>query len=133
MWIFTVYGFYSVVDARRLRSSPSKDDPMVVRARVRKHLVALRDVCGHIPGVSEAAIVRTGGKDYLYRMPLRRDAAAACMAYLMEANIASNFKGACLQAVRDHNLDAKYEAALHRVWEIMYSIQPRGGCYDKPT
>ncbi len=46
VWLFTKYGFYSVVCARQgdgSHSQPVDPDRIMVRARVRRHLEALKD------------------------------------------------------------------------------------------
>ena len=56
MWLFTKHGFYSAVCARtgdRRHGQPLDADRIVVRARVREHLNALKDRFPHLLGQCE--------------------------------------------------------------------------------
>ena len=107
MWLFTVHGFYSV---SVLPGSPKT----CVRARLRKHLEALR-----IRFKLQYDIVRTDGCDYLYRMLVPKKVWAGVVKELTAEQTWSNFKR---QAAKVNGRDA-YERALHEVWEVMFELQ----------
>ncbi len=69
MWLFTKYGFYSAVCARTMNDAgPGQGDRdrIVVRARVRRHLEALRS---RFPGeLADSPVVDDEGTDYAHRL-----------------------------------------------------------------
>ncbi|MFM8791538.1 MAG: hypothetical protein ACKOFX_03505 [Solirubrobacterales bacterium] len=67
MWLFTQYGFYSVVCARDLQGDPARVDPntLMVRARCRRHLESLQK---RFPQLAELAIDDTPNLDYRFRI-----------------------------------------------------------------
>lgn len=111
MWIFTLYGFFSVVADQR--------DPSCVqfRARDRTHLEALCDAFFALGGYPE--IIATPHADYPFRIVLRQDIAAGimeCMTAEIVGGRVTNFKSAVAKA-RDE--DPAYNGLLHEVWSIV--------------
>ena len=107
MWLFTSIGFFSVV------AHPDAQDAVIVRARARADLEALRD---HVLG--DLAILRTDQRDYRYRAVVARDEWAHAVQRLALEIDYPNFKAAV--AVRQGPRRA------HRygeVWSVMYGLQ----------
>lgn len=110
MWLFTVYGFFSI---------SVQDGKTVVRARLQKHLEALAK---RFPNeVSVAAIVTTMQADYRYRVVLTKKAWAAVNAELVAEQSWANFKN---EAAKVNGQD-DYLRTLHQIWEVMYGVQRR--------
>ena len=67
MWLFTQYGFFSVVCARDLTGKSKDIDPttFMARARSRQHLESLQSRCAELRGSEIANIEDT---DYRYRL-----------------------------------------------------------------
>lgn len=111
MWIFSRYGFYSVVAA-----GPGK---LGVRARDKKHLENLIErFAKYLAG---ASIIETKEADYRYRIMVNRKQWAAIARSLAHDVDYRNFKS----EVRTKLGACDYESALHRVWEIMYQLQAK--------
>jgi hypothetical protein len=68
MWIFTKHGFFSAVCARKgsgKHGQPVDPDRIMVRARLRSHLKALKDRFPDLLG--EIEIQESAGTDYAFR------------------------------------------------------------------
>lgn len=118
MWMFTKYGFYSVVSALKAPEYQEIDPAKVcVRARNRNHLVALLErFPGLIPASSE--IVETTNRDYRYRILAdSREWIATAMELSRDISY-DNFKDEAEKLGDD-----LYTEALHEVWEIMFQMQ----------
>lgn len=111
MWLFTSLGFFSVVAHR--------DDPdtMLVRARVRADLEALREA--HLPDVD---IVETRDRDYRFRALVARDAWAHAAGALARDIDYPNFKNAVAER-QGHSRASRYS----HVWSVMYELQRAEG------
>src|SRR6516162_8243698 len=107
MWLFTRYGFFSVVQ------TAEHPDHLMVRARCREHL---RNLMQRFSVLTEARIIVTGSSDYRYRIIVdKADWAGVCAGLGAEIDY-SNFK----DAVHSNPLDLTYETVLHRVWSDVY-------------
>lgn len=106
MWLFTEYGFYSIVQK-------SGEDCLTVRARVKADLDALRK---RVPELSST--VTGGGTDYPYRAFVSHEALAAGMADTVKSIDYSNFKN----RVAD-NLGRSRESVYHRVWAALMNLE----------
>jgi hypothetical protein len=111
MWIFTVYGFYSVSAARNGQVS--------VRARVRSHLERLRRRFR-----LRNPIRLTENRDYRYRLWMSKQAWAGILAQLAAEQTWDNFKDAATARIQDKQ-DIWYVESLHRVWSEMERLQRR--------
>ncbi|TVR52796.1 MAG: hypothetical protein EA426_18575 [Spirochaetaceae bacterium] len=122
MWIFTKHGFFSAVCARQgtgQSGRPVDLDRMMVRARVRAHLEALKE---RFPDqLGECDIRDYMGTDYAFRIFVAKSAWAQVLSALAEETDYDNFKS----EVRRHQgtKGAAYEHALHEVWRVMYELQ----------
>lgn len=122
MWIFTKYGFFSVVCARQGDGShgqPVDPSRMMVRARLREHLTALRERFPEHLGDCE--IKEFVGTDYAFRLFVDKQAWTEVAASLAEEIEYDNFKS----TVGRHQgrKGADYEHSLHEVWSDMNRLQ----------
>ncbi len=104
MWLFTVHGFYSIVQ---------KDDHWHIRARAKRDLENLKRVCGLR---SKLKIEESWpGSDYPWRMLVSRAAKDAIIQTLGSGIDYSNFKAEVgRRADQSHKLPA-----YHEIWAIM--------------
>ena len=120
MWIFTTYGFFSAVCARQGHGShgqPVNPDRIMVRARVRAHLEALRTRFPDLLG--DYDIQTTPGADYAFRLFVDKRHWSSVVSQLATELDYDNFKS----AVAARNPDTGYERALHEVWSVMHRLQ----------
>ncbi len=122
MWLFTRYGLFSVVCARQGDGShgiPVDPDRMMVRARVAKHLEALKS---RFPAkLSESEIVTTAYTDYACRLFVAKANWVRVAAALAEETDYDNFKKAA--ETRKGNEGIEYLNALHAVWGVKNKLQ----------
>lgn len=122
MWIFTKYGFFSVVCARQGSGDSGQavdPDRMMVRARVRDHLESLKD---RFPDqLGECEIHDSTNTDYAFRLFVDKTAWSQVLAELADETDYDNFK----DEVKAHQGPAgeAYVHSLHRVWDVMYRLQ----------
>ena len=118
MWLFSQYGFYSVVCARDLAGSPSRidTDKLMVRARNRLHLESLQQ---RFPELASFEIVDSANTDYRFRLVVPKPVWAEVTRELAAEIDYGNFKA------RAHGRagDDDYVDAMHAVWEVMESLQ----------
>src|SRR5213080_2505575 len=122
MWLFTKYGFFSAVCARQDDGKPGQPiDPkrIKVRARVRRHLEALRE---RFPDLLRNCEVREfTNSDYAFRIFVDKPAWSLVLVGLNEELDYDNFKS---EVARFQGRDgAAYESSLHEVWSVMYQLQ----------
>jgi hypothetical protein len=122
MWIFTKHGFYSAVCARQgdgTHGQPVDPDRIMVRARVQKHLEALKE---RFPDLLDRCDIREfAGTDYAYRLFIDKSLWSHVLAGLAEETDYDNFK----DEVDRHQRDAgeEYVDSLHKVWSVMNRLQ----------
>lgn len=117
MWLFTKYGFFSVVCAGINPNSKKADWRwMMVRARSRKHLVNLQNRFKKQLG--RYHITANAGTDYRFRMFVSKRVMKRIIVQLLHEINWCNFKDECHKAN-----DKEYDAALMRVWGTMYGVQ----------
>ena len=88
MWLFTIYGMYSIAQADA-RVGGSGDD-LMVRARMREHLEAIQN---RFPGmIGKLKIIEISEADYGYRLVVRRSIWAQIASELTMEQTWSNFK-----------------------------------------
>ena len=120
MWLISKHGFFSVVLADTAPGSGKADpEQMMIRARVRDHLVALQ---AERPDLTALPIVESGaGLDYRWRIVAPKAAVVAAITALVEEVDYRNFKGA---AARNRAVVGDdYVAALHAVWAEFRRLQ----------
>ena len=118
MWLFTQYGFYSVVCARDLAGSPSRIDPgsLMVRARARRHLESLQK---RFPQLATIEIIDSANTDYRFRLVVPKPVWADVTRELTVEIDYGNFK----DRAHDRSGDHRYVDALHKVWSAMAATQ----------
>lgn len=119
MWLFTKYGFYSVVCARKgfgEAGQPIDPDRLMVRVRARTHLEQLQ---ARFPSLKECQIESFPGSDYPFRLFVPKAVWAEVMKELAEDSDYSNFKSA---VAREPNSQT-YEDCLHDVWTTMRRLE----------
>jgi hypothetical protein len=129
MWLFTKYGFYSAVCARQGdggHGQPVDENRVMVRARLRQHLEALKTRFPDVLG--DAEIREFLGTDYAYRIFVKKRSWATVAAELADEIAYDNFKAEVAQGSAGDD----YEAALHDVWSVMNRLQKRAQKPGKP-
>jgi hypothetical protein len=117
MWIFSIYGFYSIACASKPDGSLDRDTVMI-RARSKEHLQSLQK---RFPALGSLKIVSPPNRDYGYRLIVLKSIWIAALQEMAEEQQWSNFKSEV--AKRQGQDGAAYTSALHKVWEIMYGLQ----------
>ena len=122
MWVFTKHGFYSAVCARQgdgKHGQPVDPDRIMVRARVREHLEALKARFPDLLGRCE--IREFAGTDYAYRLFVAKSVWSQVLAGLADETDYDNFKSEV--ARHQGRAGAAYEHSLHEVWSVMNRLQ----------
>lgn len=122
MWLFTRYGFYSAVCARKgsgRHGQPVDPDRIMVRARIRGHLDALKVRFPELLG--DCPILESGSTDYAFRLFVDKPTWSQVIAALAEDTDYDNFKSEVARHLG--KAGAPYEHALHDVWEVMHRLQ----------
>jgi hypothetical protein len=122
MWIFTKHGFFSAVCARKgngMHGQPVDPDRIMVRARVREHLEALKERFSELLGQCES--LDSAGTDYAFRLFVQKSAWIQVVAELAEETDYDNFKSEV--AHHQGKAGAAYEHSLHEVWSVMNQLQ----------
>lgn len=111
MWLFTVYGFFSVSATEQ----PDGSDAFMIRARRRDHLVRLmkRFGLGH-------EILKNVATDYRYRIIVSPLTLRVLMRELAKDICWPNIKNA---VKAKFGQDDDYLHSMHRVWSTMYQLQ----------
>lgn len=122
MWLFTKYGFYSAVCARKgdgRHSQPVDPNRMMVRARIRTHLEALKERFSDLIG--DCGIKEFVGTDYAFRIFVEKRVWTQVVVGLTEEMAYDNFKSEVARFQGHGGID--YEESLHEVWSVMYRLQ----------
>ena len=122
MWLFTKHGFYSAVCARQGDGShgqPVNPDRIMVRARVRSHLEALKEHFSYL--LADCEIKEFAGTDYAFRIFVDKSVWSQVLVGLNEEMDYDNFKSEV--ARYQGGKGAEYEHSLHDVWSVMNRLQ----------
>jgi len=122
MWIFTKYGFFSAVSARQEDEKYGQvldPDRIMVRARVRGHLEALKERFPDMLG--QCDIHAFIGTDYAFRIFVDKLVWSQVLSELAEETDYDNFKSEVAHHQGSHG--AAYEHSLHEVWSVMHRLQ----------
>lgn len=112
MWLFTNFGFFSVVQYKNAK------DLLFVRARSRSDLERLISSYGALVGRTSADIVETPDADYCCRILVEKSKWAAVMSAATEDIDYTNFKNSV------HEKQGHDRASVYMdVWSTMYSMQ----------
>lgn len=113
MWLFTRYGFFSVVC---VASNSINLNALQIRARFREHLVNLKKRFKFL----DYPIIKTTDSDYAYRMIVGHDVWDEVAIQLSHEINYSNFKNEVLSTmINDHD----YYRWLNAVWQTGASLQ----------
>lgn len=126
MWIFTKHGFFSAVCARPgngKHGQPVDPDRIMVRARLRSHLKAIKEQFSDLLG--ECEIHESAGTDYAFRLFVSKSAWGQVLEGLAEETDYDNFKSEV--ARHQGKTGAAYEQSLHDVWSVMHKLQETEG------
>jgi hypothetical protein len=111
MWIFSKYGFFSIV-------KDEQSEMFKVRSRVRKDLENLQE---HIQDIQGLSIHEHLKADYHYRLFIDNQQLGTLMKVLFESITYPNFKDQILQlGDQEDKLDS-----YHEIWEVMWNYQNR--------
>lgn len=122
MWLFTEYGFFSIVEKPEDGSDPSKK-MLTVRARVRSDLDEFCRRCGMAP----SEIVEVTHADYRYRVRAERNAIIGQLAEAVHNVDYDNFKS------RVAEIQGQARAACyHKVWDVVQRLQVARLRHDAP-
>jgi len=122
MWLFTKHGFYSAVCARQGdggHGQPVDLDRVMVRARVRSHLEALKETFSDL--LADSEIRESVSTDYAFRIFVDKAVWSQVLAGLSEELDYDNFKSKV--ASHQGSEGAAYEHSLHDVWSVMKELQ----------
>jgi len=116
MWIFTKYGFYSAVCARKnLKIEGIDESKIMIRSRSKMHLENLIERFT----VLEGKIHETLNNDYRYRIFTEKETWGNVLQDIGQELDYDNFKN----EVKNHSKDYDYYESLGDVWETMYKLQ----------
>lgn len=122
MWIFTKHGFFSAVCARQgggKHGQPVDPNRIMVRARVRAHLEALKNRFPEL--LARCEVLEIAGTDYAFRFFVTKSVWSQVLSGLAEETDYDNFKSEV--ARYQESGGAAYERSLHDVWSVMYKLQ----------
>jgi len=119
MWLFTKYGFFSVVSARKGFGEPGKPvdpDRVMIRSRSRTHLEQLQD---RFPSLQGSRIESFSHSDYPFRVFVQKAVWSLVMKDLADELDYDNFKG----VIGRQPDEGQYLDCLHDVWAIMRRLE----------
>jgi len=114
MWIFTTFGFFSVVQ------KPGTDY-LTIRSRTRDDLDALR--ARYLPTLSKT--ITGGGTDYPFRATVAHDELADAMVEIVRDVTYANFKREVQHAAGEHRAHV-----YGRVWTELLALEEFGGKHE---
>jgi hypothetical protein len=117
MWVFTRYGFFSVVCAKNLSAGGLDKSHLMIRARSAAHLKTLKDRFSKQLAGCEISVAKD--TDYPCRLIVARDTWTEISRLLADEIDYGNFKS----EVARHKGNDNYEESLHKVWSVMRRFQ----------
>lgn len=123
MWLFTKYGFFSVVCARDLSRKKAKHlqvldkNLVMIRSRRFEHLCQL--IKRFMSILDDYEIQNTEDTDYPYRLIIPRKLWVKVATELANEIDYGNFK----DAAENNNAGFNYCTALHEIWGLMLATQ----------
>lgn len=112
MWIFTTFGFFSVI----ADTKAPEGDLLWVRARVRKDLERLKE--RYLPDPYSSPIIELANRDYPYRVSVFRQNWKAAMVRIVNDLNYSNFKN---EVERDDSVER--HDLYTKVWGVMHGAE----------
>jgi hypothetical protein len=122
MWLFTKYGFYSSVCARKGdggHGQPVDPNRIMVRCRLKEHLDALKERFPEL--LSDCEIKEFSGTDYAFRIFIDKAVWSKVLVGLNDEMDYDNFKSKV--ARHQGSAGADFEHSLHEVWSVMNRLQ----------
>lgn len=122
MWLFTKYGFFSVVCARQGEGGHDQAvdlNRFMVRARLREHLTALQQRFPEL--LADSEIREFAGSDYAYRIFVPKAVWSQVLVGLNDELDYDNFKSKAAEFLGAAGDD--YLRKLHEVWSVMSRLQ----------
>ena len=122
MWLFTTFGFFSVITPKENagRGPKIEKNKVMIRARLRSHLEALQD---RYPLLAKSRILQSPAPaDYHWRLIADRVVWGNVVRDLVVSSEITNFKSAAALEAKTP-ADHRYVHALHQVWAIMDGLQ----------
>jgi hypothetical protein len=121
MWLYTRYGFFSAVCARKVVdgqvSGDIDPDRVMIRARNREHLDKLKEKFSDVIGDPD---IHTGvGTDYRHRIFIDHSQWVDLAGRLARDIDYGNFK----DSASDNGMDSAYVGLLSDIWNESYSYQ----------
>jgi len=117
MWMFTKYGFFSVVSARKDFFSKEIDiNTLMIRARNKKHLENLIE---NFESLKDCEILETKNTDYRYRIFVPKQDWSEIASKMTNEIDYDNFKSKVYQTIKDND----FCHSLGDVWSVMYRYQ----------
>lgn len=110
MWLFTKYGFYSIVQDEK--------DKAIYKVRARKK-ADLQELQGNVIEISKGSILQDNQADYRFRIFINQQQLKAIMNHLSNIIDYSNFKDSIY---RNKSQKDKLDS-YHKVWDVMYEYQ----------
>ena len=117
MWVFSIYGFYSIACATKTDGTPDPDRVMV-RSRCKDHLQNLQKRCPELAG---SKLLSPPNRDYGYRLIVPKSVWVRALQEIAEEQTWGNFKNEVAQRMGRDGIE--YTNALHEVWRMMYRLQ----------
>ena len=121
MWIFTIYGFYSIACADKPGTKEIDPDTVMVQARVKKHLQNLQR---RFPVLAKTKILTWLGRDYSFRLIVPKAVWVDALKELAVEQTWSNFKDEA--TAREAEVGGPYIDKLHEEWRTMLRLQESG-------
>lgn len=111
MWLSSTIGFFSIVKEH-------DTDNLLVRARVKTHLVNLRQA---LPELQERRIITTPERDYRFRIIVTAGEVQKILAYLAANINYNNYKN----ATKKHMPSPDEQAMLFEIWRAGWELQEK--------
>jgi hypothetical protein len=122
VWLNLTTGFISIACARHLDrpGQPIDEATLMLRARRREHLEELQ---GRHPDLIGGIVVQESKTaDYPFRLIAPKSTVSALVAREVQSITYGNFKN---EAGNVHGHSSPYLRALHDVWSVMRTLDPR--------
>ena len=110
MWLFTKYGFYSIVQDEKDKNTYK------VRAREKGDLEQLKN---NVVEVAYCSIHQDENADYRYRIFINQEQLQSLLTHLANHLDYSNFK----DSIYRNKLQKDKLDSYHKVWDVMYEYQ----------
>jgi hypothetical protein len=122
MWIFTKYGYFSVVSARMNEGLSREIDPetLMIRSRSKEHLENLKN---SFASLANFIILETSSADYRYRIFVPKLVWAEIMSKMTEDIDYDNFKNETSKYTKNNKGNYEYVKCLSDIWGVMYDFQ----------